>query len=298
MKKYTRKDFSPRGNLPPQLFKYIDMNNISDATAQFSEYMTHLAKQFHSQVNLFGLRSDFANLELDTPNLFGQTVSMEYIDSGSTGSVYKITIGTETFAFKINYATRMATDELESMHIYRRFRNLVNRTHISAPFKYNGEEFTWLLSDYVSSDYSHSFDVACEKLYFAYITKGIAFSDGHYNNFKNGKIIDTDSFRYRVGGVDDFDSLSRTEKDTIKKLARYIKTNDKKSFSDLLIKSNQRVIDYLFFSMVYARGAFLRVRESNATFTEKIKSFEVIARNIRTERFGNLPQNQDVRQVR
>ena len=297
MKSYTNKKSSACGSLPPKLFQYIDMSHISDLTAQFLDYITDIAKQFHSKINLYGTYTEIANIKLTAPDIFGQKVKLEYIDSGTIGSVYKITIGSESFALKINRVPRFLTDELENMRLYKRVRNLVNTTHIIAPFKFEYEEFTWLLSDFVDSDYKNSYDIAREKLFFAYITKGVGFSDAHRDNFKNGKIIDTDSFRFRNDSFDTFSELSRTEKDTIKKLARYIKTNDKKSFSDLLIKSNQRVVDYLLFSMVYARGAFLGERESNATFTEKTKSFETIARNIRVERFGILPQNQDVRQV-
>jgi hypothetical protein len=282
MKKYTRKDFSPRGSLPPQLFKYIDMSHISDATAQFSEYVTKLAQQFHSRINVWGGYSDLELIELDTPDLFGQPVKLEYIDSGVTGTVYKFKIGSETFVLKINRSTRMATDELENMHMYNRARNLVNKTYIAAPFKYEGDEFTWLLSDYVGVDYKNSFKDACEKLYYAYITKGIAFSDGHYHNVKNGKIIDSDSFRFRIGGMDDFYSLNRKEVDSIKKLMYYIKTNKVLEFENLLKESNKTLVDYLYFSMLYARGQFLGGRSEDDALIKKLIKFEMLVSGIKT----------------
>lgn len=281
MKKYTYYDKGTRGSLPPALFECIDKEHIADATAQFSEYMTELAKQFHSQVNFFGTYSDLADIELDTPKLFGQDVVLKYIDSGTTGTVYKITIGSKSFAFKINRSTRIATDEIENMHIYSRARNLVNRVYIASPFiNEDGEEFTWLLSDYIDQDIANSFETACQKLYFAYITKGIAFSDGHYNNFKNGKIIDTDSFRMRIGGQNDFEKLNKKDIDTIKKLVRFIKTNDKKSFQDLLKKTNPRVIDYLFFSMSYARSQFFGSRNKDNDFLNKVLLYEKLVQEI------------------
>lgn len=282
MKKYTKKSTGTRGDLPKSLFKYIDKAHISHATAQFSEYMTMLAKQFHSQLSYFGPYYDLTNIELDTPKLFGQDVSIEYVASGTTGTVYKIIIGDEPFALKINRSTRMATDEIENMHIYRRMRNLVNRVYIAAPFKNeDNEEYTWLLSAYVGNDSAQSFRRACEKLYFAYITKGIAFSDGHYNNFKDGKIIDSDSFRMRTYGFDDFKKLSRTEIDTVKKLMRFVKIDDKKSFQELLAKANKNVLDYLFFSMVYARGQFFAGRDKDDDFVNRLLGYERMIQEFR-----------------
>lgn len=282
MKKYTYNDKYTRGSLPQRLFKYIDMDNIRDATVQFSEFITNIAKQFHSKLNVFGEYSILESIELNAPYLFGQPVDIKYVGSGITGTVYKITVGSESFALKINRASRIATDEIENMHLYGRSRNLVNRIHIAAPFKNEyGEEFTWLLSDYIEQDSAQSFFRACEKLYFAYITKGIAFSDAHYNNFKNGKIIDSDSFRMRIDDADNFYKLSRTDIDTVKKLMRFVKIDDKKSFEDLLKKSNKNVKDYIFFSMLYARGNFFPANNKNNDFINKIISFEKIVQKTR-----------------
>ena len=38
MKKYTNQSTAPRGSLPPQLFKYIDMSRISQAVARFRKF--------------------------------------------------------------------------------------------------------------------------------------------------------------------------------------------------------------------------------------------------------------------
>ena len=47
MKKYTNQSTGPRGSLPPQLFKYIDMSCISQTTARFRKFRVVITDKYN-----------------------------------------------------------------------------------------------------------------------------------------------------------------------------------------------------------------------------------------------------------
>ena len=47
MKKYTNQSTAPRGSLPPQLFKYVDMSRISQATARFRKFRVVITDKYN-----------------------------------------------------------------------------------------------------------------------------------------------------------------------------------------------------------------------------------------------------------
>lgn len=47
MKKYTNQSTGPRGSLPPQLFKYIDMSRISQAVARFRKFRVVITDKYN-----------------------------------------------------------------------------------------------------------------------------------------------------------------------------------------------------------------------------------------------------------
>ena len=274
MKKFNRAVHKSMGQLPPILRQLIGDADIAIATAEFNEYMTVLAKDFHSR-----LATDIAPADIElkpSKKLFGQTVSLDYIASGSVGSVYKMTIGSHAFAFKIN--RRPTTGELAVMPLQKRARGLVNKIHFGSVFEYNGRRFSWVLSDYISQDHKNSFESAMEKLYFAYITKGLSITDAHPNNFKNGKLIDVPSLGMRNGAIDDIANLSRTEQKLVQRLAYYIKTDDIKNFEKLVassLKQHSSVVNYMFYAMKFAKGATFAVGKTDA-FSTKLRRYEAV----------------------
>ena len=103
MKKFNRAVHKSMGELPPALRQLIGDADVATATAEFKDFMTALATEFHAQL---ALDINPKDINLRVPGkLFGQTVSLDYVASGSIGSVYKMTIGDNVFAFKINRRT-------------------------------------------------------------------------------------------------------------------------------------------------------------------------------------------------
>ncbi|MBO5662478.1 MAG: hypothetical protein J6S12_01285 [Alphaproteobacteria bacterium] len=247
MKAFNIYNQEPTGSLPPQLFKYIDIKNIRAATDQFINFMNDISLQLHTKLsNVQQTKGNLKNIKLTAPKLFGQDVKLEFIDSGTMASVYKIKIGDEIFALKINrqnYYQR--SDELGAINLHRSARNLINKAYIGAPFEYNGEQYSWLMSDFVSRDRPNSFERANEKLLYAYLTKGIDYSDGSPYNFKDGKIIDLAGLSH--GNT--FLSLNRAQTDIVKKLVHCMRTDDMASFNKLLAK-NPTVTRYMYISMI------------------------------------------------
>lgn len=249
MKKYTSASHGLRGSLPPQLFKYVDSNDIGAATRKFTDFITDIAHQFHMQLPHDMSFNVLSSIKLDSPKIFGQDTSLEYIGTGTMGSVYKLNIGEYSFALKLNRAPRIMADDLSSMHIGRRARGLVNKTYIGSTFYFKGEEYTWLLSDYISEDRANSFDIAREKLFYAYLTKGLECPDFSPLNVKDGKIIDVDSVRRRWT---DIVKLKRVETDFVKKIIFLMKIDDKIAFDKLLSRVSRQypnVIKYLYIYM-------------------------------------------------
>ena len=274
MKKFNRTVHNSMGQMPPALRQLIGDSDVATATAEFKDFMTALAAEFHTQLSM-----DVApqNIKLRTPRkLFGQTVSLEYVASGSVGSVYKMQIGEYVFAFKINrYPT---TAELSVMPLQKRVRGLVNKTYIGSVFVFCGRKYSWILSDFIENDRVDGFETAMEKLYFAYITKGINITDGHPNNFKDGRLIDTPSLGMRMGAIDDIKKLSRVEQNMVQRLAYCIKTDDMSRFKALVFTAcakNPAVINYMFYAMKFAKGPTFAVGKTDS-FSTKLRRYESV----------------------
>ncbi|MBR4860246.1 MAG: hypothetical protein IKV10_03020 [Alphaproteobacteria bacterium] len=286
MKKFNRAIHRTMGEMPPQIRALVGDRDMSSATAEFNSFMTKLATDFHGQ-----LASDIPkeSIKLIAPgDLFGESVSLEYVASGSIGSVYKMQIGDKVFAFKINRGS--STGELSVMSLQKRVRGLVNKMHIGSVFEFNGRKYSWVLSNFVENDRADSFNAAMEKLYFAYITKGVYITDAHVNNFKDGKLIDTPSLGMRNGALDDITKLSRVQVDIVKKMANCIKTDDMERFKSLVlraIKDNPAVIKYMFYAMKFAKGATFAVGKTDA-FSIKLRRYEAV---IDSAKHAIPPQN-------
>ena len=247
MKAFNFYNQEPSGSLPPQLFKYIDIKNIRAATDLFIKFMNDISLQLHTKLSdVQQTKDNLRNIKLTAPKIFSQDVELEFIDSGTMASVYKIKIGDQTFALKINRNNgRHRSDELGAIKMHRSARNLINKAYIGAPFEYNGEEYSWLISDYVSRDRPNSFERANEKLLYAYLTKGIDYSDGASYNFKDGKIIDLAG----LSRGNTFISLNRAQTDIVKKLVHCMRADDMAGFNKLLAK-NPTVTQYMYISMI------------------------------------------------
>lgn len=274
MKKFNRNIHRSMGEMPPQIRAMAPDTDIAHATSEFISFMTTLATEFHRQL-ADGLDKD--KIKLIAPGqLFGHDVKLDYVASGSVGSVYKIQIGEHAFAFKIN--RNSSHGELTVMSLQKHARGLVNRMHIGHVFEYGGRKYSWVLSDFIENNRTDSFESAMEKMYFLYLTRGLTIKDAHPGNFKDGMLIDTPSLSVRNGMIDDIKNLTRIQLDMVKKLAYYIKTDDMPAFRamvDRALKSNPSVIEYMFFAMKYARGATFRVGKTD-DFAIRLHKFEGI----------------------
>ena len=273
MKKFDRTKHKNMGALPDALRKMAGCD-IATATHEFNAFMTILATDFHRQL-ADGV--DKHNIQLTAPGkLFGYDVKLDYVASGSMGSVYKMEINGHEFAFKIN--RNSSHGELSNMQLQRRARGLVNRVHIGSVFEFGGRNYSWILSDYISENRTDSFESAMEKMYFMYLTRGLTITDAHPNNFKDGKLIDTPSLIRRDGEIDDIKQLTRVEQNIIQRLAYYIKTNDIDRFEQLVsfvrIK-HPSVINYMYLAMRFGRAPTFGVGKSNE-FTLKLQKFETV----------------------
>lgn len=187
-----------------------------------------------------------------------------------------MTIGDNIFAFKIN--RRTTTGELDVMPLQKRVRGLVNKMHIGSVFEFNGRKYSWVISDFIENDRVDGFESAMEKLYFAYITKGVSIDDAHPNNFKDGRLVDTPSLGMRDREYDDIKKLTRVQVDIVKKLAYCIKTDDMSRFQSLVtraIAENPSVITYMFFAMKYAKGPTFAVGKTD-DFSMKLRRYEAV----------------------
>ena len=274
MKKFDRTKHKNMGALPDALRQMVAGHDIATATNEFNAFMTALATEFHRQ--LAG-GSDKNNIVLTAPGkLFGHDVKLDYVASGTVGSVYKIQIGDQTYAFKIN--RNSSHDELSIMALQRRARGLVNPVHIGAVFEYGGRKYSWVLSDYISRDREDGFESAMEKMYYLYLTKGLTIRDAHPNNFKDGKLIDTASLDTRDGEHDDIKRLTRVEQNMVARLAYCIKTNDIDTFAQLAAHArtkNPAVINYMFLAMRFGRPVSFSVGKMN-DFAQRLRRFESI----------------------
>ena len=272
MKKFNRRIHKTMGSLPPQLFKYIDMADIKNATDEFNNFMTNVANEFHSKLENFSYQNE---IKLSAPDLFNQPVKLQYVASGSVGSVYKLKIGKETFAFKINRSS--AFGEMDVIPIQKRAKNLLNHAYIGSVFEHNGRKYSWVISDYVAKDNAHGFEDAMIKMYFAYLTKGIIVRDTHPGNIKGGKIIDIPSFDMRDGAIDDIKKLNLRQIDIVKKLVNFIKTDNMAAFEKLVNQvkvSEPIIIHYMFFAMKFGRAPALSINAKE--FFAKVKRYEVV----------------------
>jgi hypothetical protein len=272
MKKFNRRIHKTMGSLPPQLFKYFDMADIKAATDEFNAFITSIANEFHSKLENFSCQND---IKLSAPNLFDQPVKLKYVASGSVGSVYKLKIGNETFALKINRSS--AFGEMDVMSLQKRAKNLLNHAYIGSVFEHNGRKYSWVISDYVANDTARSFEDAMIKMYFAYLTKGIIVRDTHPGNIKGGKIIDIPSFDMRDGAIDDIKQLNLRQIDIVKKLVNFIKIDNVDAFQKLVNRikvSDPIIIQYMFFAMKFGRAPALSLNAKE--FFAKIKRYESV----------------------
>lgn len=253
MKKINADFRGVQGSLPPQLFKYVDRTQMAAETARFTEYINSVSGDFLDKLaerkrkSITVDYSDFDAIVPQTPKLFGQDVSLEYIGCGMAGNVYKMQIGDNTFALKINRRENLTTD-LEAIAEHRRARNLINRPYIGATFSHDGATYSWILSDYISDDQDNdmSFVSAKAKLFYAAMTKGLKYSDMHPANVKAGRIIDISGVEH--GGI----KLRRIEIDMVKKFLYLMRTNDMPRFrqlAEVAVASFPNVIKYMFVKM-------------------------------------------------
>lgn len=253
MKKINADFRGVQGSLPPQLFKYVDRTQMAAETARFTEYINSVSGDFLDKLaerkrkSITVDYSDFDAIVPQTPKLFGQNVSLEYIGCGMAGNVYKMQIGDNTFALKINRRENLTTD-LEAIAEHRRARNLINRPYIGATFSHDGATYSWILSDYISDDQDNdmSFVSAKAKLFYAAMTKGLKYSDMYPANVKAGRIIDISGVER--GGI----KLSRIEIDMVKKFLYLMRTNDVPRFcqlAEIAVASFPNVIKYIFAKM-------------------------------------------------
>ena len=273
MKKFNRFDHKNMGSLPEPLRK-IAAQDARAATREFNALMTELATDFIAQLSN-GTQKNKITLTASR-KLFGQDVKLEYVASGSVGTVYKMQIGDLSYAFKIN--RNSLHGEMYAMALQRRARGLVNQAHIGAVFEFGGRKYSWVLSDYVARDRENSFESAMEKLYFAYLTKGLTINDAHPGNFKDGKLIDIPSLDTRDNKVDDIKQLTRVEQNMVARLAYYIKTNDIEKFTktvEMARTTNPAVINYMFVAMKFGRPPMFVAGNTN-DFSLKLRRFESI----------------------
>lgn len=273
------------GSLPPQLFKYIDTENIKAASQNFIAQITKVALDFHDQLAA-GVPKD--KIVMKVPHLFGMDIKLDYVASGSVGSVYKMQIGDTVFGLKIN--RRSEYGEMDVIANQSRARNLINKMYMGHVFEYNGRKHSWILSEYIAKDTEKSFKNAMEKLYYAYLTKGVAIMDAHPNNFKDGKLIDSASFSNRNGKMDDINNLTRAEIDIVKKLVNCIKTDNDLKFKDLITQVaiyNPAVINYMFFAMKNGKSPVFGVGKTDA-FSMKLKKFDAIVNSAHKEFESNI----------
>lgn len=273
MKKFNRSKHKTMGALPYGLRMLIGDKDIATATAEFNEYMTALAVDFHAAL---ACDTPKEQIHLVGPKLFGHDVTFEYVASGSIGSVYKMQIAGMSFAFKIN--RNGSHGELAVMPIQKRARNLINKMHIGSVFAFNNRKYSWVLSDYIEQDAVNSFYDAMERLFFMYVSKGLDIIDMHPGNFKNGKLVDIPSLRIRKSKIDDVQQLTRFEQDIVKKLLHHIRTDDIASFSaviNMCAQTNPAVIKYLYFAMNYGYPTRFFTGKTN-DFARKLHRFESV----------------------
>lgn len=210
------------GSIPPQLFPYIDTNNMASETRVFTEYMNAVAASFLDKNEELEYTSGPDTYRIDvpaTPQLFGHDVTMEYIARGTVGAVFRMQIGEKAFAFKVNFHPQMIFD-LRGISEYKRARNLINRPYIGATFSWRRRLHSWVLSDYQDADCANSYARAEEKLFYAGITKGLSYGDMHPQNVINGRIIDLCSVCHSAP------RLGPAEIDVVKKFVYLMRTND------------------------------------------------------------------------
>ena len=273
MKKFNRFEHKNMGALPDSLRKMAG-GDARMATAEFNALMTELATDFINQLSNGAQKNE---IKLTPPRkLFGHDVKLDYVASGSVGTVYKMQIGELTFAFKIN--RNSLHGELYVMNLQRRARGLVNPVHIGATFRVDDHGYSWVLSDYIERDRKNSLESAKEKLYFAYMTKGLTINDAHPGNFKDGKLIDIPSLDTRDNKVDDIKQLTRVEQNMVQRLAYFIKTNDIEKFEKMVSVArlkNPAVINYMFLVMKFGRAPMFGAGKTN-DFALKLRPFESV----------------------
>lgn len=253
MNKKTKNFPEHRGAIPPQLVKYIGTRDMATATREFIEYINRIARNFHKNIvpkNPYDIaHAPVLRAPRVAGKLFGQNVKLSYLGGGTSGSVYKMTVGDDVFALKLNREPD-AEDRI-AFDLQKKARSLINRAYVSSavPDK-NGQLCDWIVSDYVDGDAaldSQRFQLAKEKLFFAAISKGLHYSDaGTPGNIRDGKIVDHNGLYMRTI------SLTRVEIDMVKKILRMMRIDDENGFEELAVRAVARhpnVIHYMFVQM-------------------------------------------------
>lgn len=253
MVKHAKNFPEHRGAIPPQLVKYIGTRDMATATREFIEYVNRIAGNFHKNIvpeNPYDIaHAPRLRAPRVTGKLFGQNVKLSYLGGGTSGSVYKMTVGDAVFALKLNREPD-AEDRI-AFDLQKKARSLINRAYVSSavPDK-NGQLCDWIVSNYVDGTAaldSQRFQLAKEKLFFAAISKGLHYSDaGTLGNIRDGKIVDHNGLYMRQI------SLTRVEIDTVKKLLHMMRTDDENAFDELIARAsvnNPKIIKYLFIQM-------------------------------------------------
>ena len=246
MKKYRDDLTDTRGSLPPQLLAGIPRDQIADLTREFVADINAIGVDFHRQLAARPAVVNIKGFKLTPPRLLGRDTKIEYVASGAQGSVYKLTIGDKPFALKISRQPYFFTSELDNIHLTRRARNVFNRAHIGSQFEYGREKYSWILMDWVGGNRANSFELAREKLFYANLTKGLAYSDARDDNIKDGRVVDMGGlYRHEV-------KLSRGEIDKVKKMVYAMKTENWDEFItliDIAAQKHSAIIEYMFFYM-------------------------------------------------
>ncbi|MBD5391520.1 hypothetical protein HDR66_01795 [bacterium] len=230
------------GTIPPQLFKFIDRNNMAAVTREFIDFMNGISMEFNRQIrDEYGAERplyEIQDIKLSVPKLFGHDVSLEYVASGSVGSVYKMQIGDVTLALKINRYPQQHED-IKSMDMHRYARTLIRRPYIGGT---DAGGYSWVLSDYIDGD-DDGWVRAKEKLFNAAMTKGLRYSDLHPNNIRDGRIIDLPGLsRKKI-------SLHPSELELVKKLMNFVRMQDTAGFEDMaarVAREHPDVMRYMY----------------------------------------------------
>lgn len=243
-KKNTGVPPSFAGGMPVNLLKYADRKDIARKTSEFAEALNRLAylkamkwdesdpyKSVLRPRRISGKNKAEQKAVSDLERIFDQKVELRYISKGSRGAVYVLFIGEEALGFKIMHASRYLRDEeLVGFVVNKKHRSLAKKIWLGGHVRKWRKCYSWSLSEWVPGK-SVKFGLACEKLFYARLTKGIFYGDWDTpGNIAEGKVIDLGSFRKEDLG------LARKELDAVRRLVFHMKSGDAAKFESLLAR--------------------------------------------------------------